>query len=92
MVYQWSTQAEDITYHHIYEFRKNGMLHRKGDVVCNSTVFGIPNFKQGQAYIHSPDNKCVVGGSFPNLYKVISADKKIGFCSKSSLLMSPFLQ
>lgn len=76
LVCEQSTQAEDIAYNHIGEFRKNGVLHRKGDIVCNSTVFCIPDFKQGQAYVYSPDYKCVVCGSFPNLYKVISTYKQ----------------
>lgn len=92
LVYQRSTQTEDVTYHHVYKFRKNGMLHRKRDVVCNATVFGIPDFKQGQTYIYSPDYKCVVCGSFPNLYKVISTNKKKCFYTKASLLMSLSLQ
>lgn len=76
LVYQRRAETEDVTHHHVCELGTNGVLHGKRDVVRNSAVLCIPDFEQGQTYIYSPDYKCVVCGSFPNLYKVISVDKK----------------
>lgn len=79
LIHQRSAETDDITNYQVFsQVREDGVLYRKGHVVCYSSVLTVPHPQQREPHIHRPNHKGAVSQPLPNKNQVIPGENRTG--------------